>query len=134
MTEEPTVVAEKASDWAAVNEIAFDFEDGLIREAGATSGDYVGADGVLYYGGRYPNLLVHTQVQGAGGLAIRLEFFGVRSFAYDHDLEASPATAIDLAGGVWEVRVLALKVVAERCHASVSTQSGLGEGPFILHA
>jgi hypothetical protein len=131
MAEQPQKTATRAEDWAGINDLAFDFADGVVREIAVVAGDYVGPDGVLYYGA-YPRLLVHIQMQGASARSVRLEFLGVRRFGYDYDHEASPALATDVAADVWEVQVLALKVTAEECSAYVTGKDGLGGGPFIV--
>lgn len=120
-----------AASWREINELASDFADGVIREVGVAAGEYVDATGVLYYDG-YPRLVAHAQMQGAGGTSVRLEFTGVRKFAFDYDIEVSPAIATDIGAGVWEVRLLGLRVTAEECVAYITGDHGLGAGPFVL--
>jgi hypothetical protein len=131
MTEHSGLTARNAQDWAAINDLALGFEDGVVREALIEAGDHVSPDGTLHYGG-YPRVVVHVQTQGAGGRAVRLEFKGVRTFSYDYGCEASPALVTDVTEGLWEARLLALKITAEECYAILVDSGGLGEGPFIL--
>lgn len=132
MTSKREFIATDAASWDEVNAIASDFADGVIREVSVVSGEHVDVHGVLHYGG-YPRLAVHAQMQGAGGTSVRLVFVGVRKFGYDYDMEVSPAVAQDVGPGLWEVRVLGLRVTAETCETSVVGSQGLGKGPFLLN-
>jgi hypothetical protein len=131
MAEPRQVTAVDADGWKAINDLAVDFADGVVREAAVVAGEHVDVDGVMRFGG-YPRLVVHTQMQGGGGVSIRLEFAGVRHYAFNYDVEVSPAIARDVGAGVWEVRFLSLRVTAEDCAALVVGSDGLGEGPFLV--
>lgn len=128
-----TVVAKSATDWEKVNELTYDFADGIIRELGMLAGEHVDATGVAFYEG-FPRLVVHAQMQGIGGTSARLEFAGIRKLGFDYDLDVSPAIAEDVAPGLCEVRVLGLRVTAERCTVAITGAEGLGEGPFVLQS
>lgn len=131
MTEYTQMTIGDAAGWSEANDLVCDFADGVIRELGFVAGEHVDATGVMHYDG-FPRLIVHAQMQGAGGTSARLEFVGVRRLAFDYDVEVSPAEAKDIAPNLWEVCLLGLRVVAQECAICVARRGGLGEGPFIV--
>lgn len=82
-------------DWNKVNDLAFDFHDGVIKECWLNGQDFVTKDLMLEYHG-LPNLGVLVQLQSAERPAFWLRFEEVRMFTFHHDREVSPAQIEDL--------------------------------------
>jgi hypothetical protein len=120
-------------EWLAVNDLLYDFHDGVVRAVLFDSSEWVDRQRRVIYGG-YPSVRVLVQLQSGPVPAARLSFSSVRSLEVAAR-DVSPGVARRLADGVWEVEFLSLRLATETCTVSCLGTDALGlqEWRWMLH-